>query len=34
MRGVRRTENGIEIVDLPRPAGDGVRIKVQSIGIC
>lgn len=34
MRGVRRTENGIEIVDLPRPSGDGVRIKVQSIGIC
>ena len=34
MRGVRRTESGIEIVDLPRPSGDGVRIKVQSIGIC
>ncbi len=34
MRGVRRTENGIEVVDLPEPKGDGVRIQVQSIGIC
>ena len=34
MRGVRRTDNGIEVVELPRPDGDGVRIKVRTIGIC
>jgi threonine dehydrogenase-like Zn-dependent dehydrogenase len=34
VRAVRRTENGVEVVDLPQPSGDGVRIRVQSIGIC
>ena len=34
MRGVRRTEQGIEVVDLPEPKGDGVRIHVRSVGIC
>lgn len=34
MRGVRRTARGIEVVDLPVPEGDGVRVRVQSIGIC
>jgi threonine dehydrogenase-like Zn-dependent dehydrogenase len=33
MRGVRRTERGIEVVDVPAPA-DGVRVRVTSSGIC
>jgi threonine dehydrogenase-like Zn-dependent dehydrogenase len=36
MRAVRHTENGIEVVDVPRPeAGDGrVRVTVRAAGIC
>lgn len=34
MRGVRHTENGIEVIELPAPAGDGVRVQVKAIGIC
>jgi threonine dehydrogenase-like Zn-dependent dehydrogenase len=36
MRAVRRTENGIEVVDAPRPeVGDGrVRVTVRAAGIC
>lgn len=34
MRGVRHTTNGIEIVEVPRPTGDGVRVKIKAIGIC
>ncbi len=36
MRAVRHTENGIEVVDVPRPdADDGrVRVKVRTAGIC
>lgn len=34
MRAVRRTEQGIELVDVPAPSGDGVRVRVGSIGIC
>ncbi len=36
MRAVRHTENGIEVVDVPRPdADDGrVRVKVRAAGIC
>ena len=34
MRAVRNTENGIEVIELPRPAGEGVRVKVRTIGIC
>ncbi len=33
MRGVRRTERGIEVVDVPPPT-DGVRVRVTSAGIC
>ena len=34
MRAVRHTDKGIEIVELLKPAGDGVRISVKAIGIC
>lgn len=34
MRGVRHTEAGIEVVDLPNPKGDGVVVKVRAAGIC
>ena len=34
MRGVRNTVNGIEVLDLPRPTGEGVRVRVKAIGIC
>ena len=30
MRGVRHTTNGIEIVEVPRPTGDGVRVKIKA----
>jgi 2-desacetyl-2-hydroxyethyl bacteriochlorophyllide A dehydrogenase len=31
---VRRTEEGIQTVDVPRPEGDGVRVQMRSAGIC
>jgi threonine dehydrogenase-like Zn-dependent dehydrogenase len=31
---VRRTENGIEVHDVPVPTHEGVRIHVRSVGIC
>jgi threonine dehydrogenase-like Zn-dependent dehydrogenase len=31
---VRRTENGIEVVDVPVPSHEGVRVHVRSVGIC
>ncbi|MFK7896690.1 MAG: alcohol dehydrogenase catalytic domain-containing protein [Myxococcota bacterium] len=34
MRGVRHTENGIEVVEVPNPTGEGVRVKIKAIGIC
>ena len=34
MRAVRHTERGIEVVDAPSAAGDGVRVRVHSAGIC
>ena len=33
MRAVRRTERGVELVEVPPPAG-GVRVRVTSAGIC
>jgi threonine dehydrogenase-like Zn-dependent dehydrogenase len=33
VRGVRRTERGVEVVDVPAPSG-GVRVTVTSAGIC
>jgi 2-desacetyl-2-hydroxyethyl bacteriochlorophyllide A dehydrogenase len=34
VRGVCNTERGIEVVDLPEPSGDGVRVAIRSAGIC
>jgi len=34
MRAVRLTANGIEVVDVPPPRGDGVRVRMRSAGIC
>ena len=36
MRGVRNTEDGIRVLDLPRPepTGDEVRVRVAASGIC
>ena len=36
MRGVRNTEDGIQVLDLPEPepSGDQVRVKVAASGIC
>lgn len=34
MRAVRCVSGGIEIVELPEPRGDGVRVKLRSAGIC
>ena len=34
MKGVRHTEAGIEVVDLPSPKGDGVVVKMRAAGIC
>ncbi len=36
MRGVRNTEDGIRVLDLPDPevAGDDVRVRVAACGIC
>lgn len=34
MRGVRRTETGIETKDLAAPTGDGIRVRTRSASIC
>jgi threonine dehydrogenase-like Zn-dependent dehydrogenase len=34
MRAVRNTERGVEVVDVPEPGGDGVRVHIRSAGIC
>jgi threonine dehydrogenase-like Zn-dependent dehydrogenase len=34
MRAVRACGKSVEVVDLPTPAGDGVRVRVASAGIC
>lgn len=34
MRAVRNTDSGIEVVDVPPPTGDGVRVRVRAAGIC
>jgi threonine dehydrogenase-like Zn-dependent dehydrogenase len=34
MRAVRHTDAGIETIDVPEPAADGVRVRVRSSGIC
>ena len=34
MRAVRRSGHGVELVDVPEPAGDGVLVRVTSATIC
>lgn len=34
MRAVRGTDSGIELVDVPPPRGEGVRVRMRSAGIC
>ena len=34
MRAVRRTAKGVEVVDVERPLGQGIRVRVVSSGIC
>jgi len=34
MRAVRSTEDGIAVVQVPDPSGEGVRVRPRSIGIC
>jgi threonine dehydrogenase-like Zn-dependent dehydrogenase len=38
MRAVKRTENGVEVVEVPTPSGeghrDGVRVRPKATGIC
>ncbi len=34
MRAVRCSDKSVEVVDLPAPVGEGVRVKVISAGIC
>lgn len=34
MRAVRVGANGVEVMDVPAPAGDGVRVRMRSAGIC
>ena len=34
MKCVRRTENGIEVLEVPVPSHEGVRVHVRSVGIC
>ena len=34
MRAVRCCDGGVEVVDVPAPTGEGVRVRVRSAGIC
>lgn len=34
MRAVRRAGDGVAVVEVPEPAGEGVRVRVRSAGIC
>jgi threonine dehydrogenase-like Zn-dependent dehydrogenase len=34
MRAIRSTEEGIQVVDVDPPAGDGVRVRIRSASIC
>lgn len=34
LKAVRRSGDGIEVVEIPAPQGDGVRVRVRSSGIC
>ena len=34
MRAVRKGDQGVEVVEVERPSGPGVRVKIDSCGIC
>jgi len=34
MRAVRCRDGGVELVEVPAPSGDGVRVRIRSAGIC
>ena len=34
MRGVRVTADGVRVLDVPEPAGDGPHVQVVSSGVC
>jgi len=34
MRAVRAHDRVVELVDVPRPSGDGVRVRIRAAGIC
>ncbi|MEE2664140.1 MAG: alcohol dehydrogenase catalytic domain-containing protein [Myxococcota bacterium] len=34
MRAVRCRDGGVELVEVPAPPGDGVRVRIRSAGIC
>lgn len=34
MRAVRAADGEVRVVEVPAPAGDGVRVRVRSVGIC
>ena len=34
MRAVRCSEGSVQVVDVPEPEGDGVRVRIRSAGIC
>lgn len=34
MKAIRAAGRGVEVVDVDRPKGDGVRVRVRSVGIC
>src|SRR5262245_30278458 len=34
MKAVRAHDRSVEVVDVPRPDGDGVRVKIRAAGIC
>ena len=34
MKAVKRTEEGIEVVDAPEPEGEGVVVEMRAAGIC
>lgn len=34
MRAVRHTEHGVHVVDVDRPAGEGVRVRPRAVSIC
>ncbi|MEE3329000.1 MAG: alcohol dehydrogenase catalytic domain-containing protein [Myxococcota bacterium] len=34
MKAVRCSEGAVSLVDVPVPAGDGIRVKIRSAGIC